>query len=538
MDLGNIKKMLPKNKSATAKNNVAVNTSIERIYPNRYYNIGKILTFSFDHNSVIMSVAKHVGYTFKLIEVKKEYFPNSLISENGIEPLITNVIKEFTDKHLDRFSKINIALSGEDSLYRTFSMPVLPKKELHSAVHFEVKKLIPFPIERCIYDFRVIEKTTKFDTQNYKISLHAATIDNIQKHLEPFHNLNLRVDHIYHSQDTIGQLLSLLKDFSNDNQYIMLNISRQASEISFYDGTTLEFSRTSSLSSEMLGSAGEGSSQRYDFFAESIANEIQNSLDYYTGQYNSNISGTILVYGDLAYSDELLQLLNDKLDANLERFPFDRLNITYAQDTIDESLPVCLPAIATSVNNSYLPDLLPHQLKNIRKLEKNNRYIKFAASFVIVVLGLFWGYFHNSIADQKDIAAITKNQIKIFENSEIFHTYNMIKHEIALNQNYMKLTQKTESYLHLNMLELSRITPDKIKLFHTDYNPFNNDESNYFVQGTVVSTDIPPEITLAEFVEQLEASPFYDNVKIVRHVKKKDKDRFEIEFLLKMRSNV
>ena len=538
MNFTNVKKMFSKKTSVPSKEGIPVNTTFERIYPKRYYNIGTILTFSFDNNSVLMSAAKHFGYTFKLIEVKKEYFPNTLIAEKGIESLITYAIKEFTDKHVDRFTKINIALSGEETLYRTFSMPVLPQKELRSAIHFEVKKLIPFPIERCIYDFRVIEKTTKQNTETYKISLHAATIDNIQKHLEPFHKLNLRVNHIYHSQDTIGQLLGLLKDFSNDNQYTMLNISRQASEISFYSGPTLEFSRTSSLSSEMLGAAGEGSSQRYDFFAESIANEIQNSLDYYTGQYNSNISGTILVYGDLAYSDELLHLLNQKLDANLERFPFDRLNITYAQDAVDESLPVCLPAIATSVNNSYLPDLLPHQLKTIRKLEKNNRYIKFAASFVIVVLGIFWGYFNNAISDQKEAVATTKNQVKIFENSEIFHTYNMIKYEIALDQNYMKLTQKTASYLHLNMQELSRITPDKIKLFHTDYNPFNNDESNYFLQGTVVSTDIPPEITLAEFVEQLEASPFYDKVKIVRHVKKKDKDRFEIEFLLKMRSNV
>ena len=184
-----------------------------KIQPGQKYMFGKVISFSFDRSSIQMSAVKHSGKSFTVLEIKKEYLTQSQIEQFGFESLITNSISDFYEAHKSRFAKVILTLTGEETLYRTFMMPELKNKELDSAVQFEVKKLIPFPVEECIFDYRVIQKIKTNKKSQLKISLHAATKANIHKYLAPFKNLGITIDRIYHSQESIGQLLGLLKDF-------------------------------------------------------------------------------------------------------------------------------------------------------------------------------------------------------------------------------------------------------------------------------------------------------------------------------------
>ena len=535
--INNITKYFKKDTAKNQSESPSVDdVKLTKISTRQKYQFGKVLSFAFDDSSIQMSAVVHYGKSFKILEVRKDYFTSSQITKSGYKTLILSAISEFKQKHFDRFTKIVLTLSGEETLYRTFLMPDLKSKELDTAVRFEVRKLIPFPIEECIFDYRAIQKVTNQDKTQIKLSLHAATYENIQKHMQPFEELGITVDRIYHSQDTIGQLLRLLKDFSNDNSYTLINIGHKATEISFYNGCSLEFSRSSGLSSEMLGGKGN-STIRYEYFAESIANEIQNSLDYYAGQFTTGYNNKLLVYGDFAYSDELLDILNEKLDITLVRFPIDDLKIAFSKENITESYPVSLSVMATAVNYSVLPNLLPPKQKTIRQQALTNNYVKLGVGFVVLILAISWMYMYSSIQTSEGNLLIASKQVEVFQESKAFHTYNLIKRDISLDQSYIELAKQAPSYMHLNLKELSRLIPENIKLFHLDYNPYN-ELHNYYIQGTVRSIDIPPEITLAEFVELLNGSPFYDDVQIVRHVKKKNKYSFEIEFQIKMRGNV
>ncbi len=509
--------------------------SITGVAPRQTLLFGKVLSFSIDNHSIQMAASFHYGRSFRIIDVYKEYFIQDEANILKIEDFHEERIQEFILKHHSWFTKIFITITGISTLYRTFLLPQLKPKDLSSAVQFEVKKVIPFPIEESVYDFRIIQRIEDLESNRVKVSLHATTKSNIQKQLASFQKLNIRVDKILHSQDTMGQLLGLLKDFESNKSYILINIGRKVTEISFYHGKTLEFSRSSELSTDMLGT--DGGTTKLEYFAEAIANEIQNSLDFYSGQLNSSNNNNIMLYGDFAYSDEFISLLNEKLDIDLARFPVDNLKITYSKDHDIESFPVCLPVFATSVNYSKLPDLLPLPLKQERKARKINLYLKTAAAILLVTLSSSWFYINTSINTMLSNQAALLKQIQIFEDSEAFHTYKLIKQEIAYDRLYIDLAKEEPSYMHLNLKELSHLTPSNVKLFHLDYNP-NEDVQNYFIQGIVRSRDIPPEITLAEFIENLSASQFYENVQIIRHVKKKNKSTFEIEFLIKMKGIV
>ena len=88
-----------------------------------------------------------------------------------------------------------------------------------------------------------------------------------------------------------------------------------------------------------------------------------------------------------------------------------------------------------------------------------------------------------------------------------------------------------------NLKELSNLTPAQIKLIHFDFRPAEPNK-NILIQGVVTSPTIPPEIILAEYTETLASSPLFDNVYIIKHVKKNEKEQFFIEFVINMQGTV
>ena len=429
-----------------------------------------------------------------------------------------------------------LTVSGPETTFRTFLMPKLNKSELDSAVQFEVKKQIPFPFEDCIYDYRPIYSIEKDGSARYKIALQAATRRFILEQMEPFENQGMRISRVYNTQDVIGEFLIHLPDFTEDKNYTLLNIGLKSTEISFYKGTTLEFSHATTVSSAMLGKFPEGT--RYEYFAEMISTEIQTSLDYYSGQYSASLHDKIYVYGDLAYSGELLDLLNAKSGIELEPLPVTGLsNLTPRSEDQTDIYPVCLPVLAASSCQSALSNLLPDEHKSAQGEAKSGVYGRVAVAAMFLAMAVSWFAMKNKagIAELKLIEL--NRQVAEFRNSEAFHTYNLVKRQIALDQAYLDQIKESPSYLALNLKELSQLTPRPIKLLYLDYEP-KPAEKNMYLHGLVESDDIPPELILAEYVETLSASPFYEDVSIMRHVKKYIDGRFQIDFQIQMRGVV
>ncbi|MFC1475283.1 pilus assembly protein PilM [Candidatus Zixiibacteriota bacterium] len=480
-----------------------------------------------------MACALHLGHKVKILDVNKEYFPKKNFDKNQKELFISHCINEFTEKYKRGGVKVILSLAGQETIFRTFFMPNLSKKDLHSAIVYEVDKQIPFPVEDCNFDYRTVYKVLGENQSRYKITLHATTKREIHNHLKQFIAQDIKVEKVYHAQDVIGQLLQYFPDFDEDTNYTLLNIGLNSTEISFYKGTTLEFSHSSSLSSSMLGSQGD--QLKYEYFAETILNEIQNSLDYYAGQFTAGYSNDIYVYGDFAYSNELLSLINEKSGITLKVFPIENFSfLSPSQLSMPEIYPSCLTVIAAAVNRVALADLLPHDDKSIRHFAKGNSYLKLSAAIAVLFFVLSWSYFNNSLDIKEQHHTKLTRQVEYFVNSEAYHTYNMIKREIAFDIDYLNKAKESPSYFHLNLKELSNITPKAIKLIHFNYEA--TEDKNLFMQGVVQSdNNIPPEVILAEFIENLIASPFYEQVTVVKHIKKEIKRGFQIEFHLKMR---
>lgn len=510
-----------------------LNDTMVSMPPKRRVALGRHLAFAISDRSIQMAAADHFGSRMVLHQVTKTYLPR--ISEESRDHKMHTLaaIREFVGEYGGRRRSISLTLGGPKTALRTITLPKLRSSELSKAVRYEAKHQIPFPMDECVADYRIYQKTAGTSNQRYKIALLAATSQLVESRLAIFSELGLEVDHVYHSEDVIGQLLKHLPDFDMAANHALINIDQEQSEISYYLGGNLEFFHVSSLGSGFL--ANRSDPTVYEYFAESLATEIQNSLDFYTGQHAARFSNRIYVHGDLAYTDELIDLLSDRFGFEFLRFPAEQLDFVRDKNLeFEYSLPVCLPVLAAVTNQHRLANLLPPARK--RKLAERviDRLSVAALVLILAACLTHWQVMRSASGDAQKSLNILNHQIAEFQATDMYATYSQIKRRMTLSQNYIDKTKESPSYLGLNLKELSQLTPESIGLYFLDYRA-DKSPVNYQLAGLVKTKSTPPELALAEFVENLSASPFFEDVAIARHVKKRVNGGFELDFQLSLR---
>jgi Tfp pilus assembly PilM family ATPase len=524
----------PTNSTTGSKNPPGVSKAISMSWqlPRRQFPLGRRLAFSFDGEAVQMAAASHTGKRISLLGVRKTYIPRSAVTPDEQHAHVLGAIREFVEEFGGRWPGIAVTVDGQETALRSILMPKLKPRDLAAAVKFEARRQIPFPVEDCEFEYRTVQNIATGSEQQSKVALLAATRHLVQEKLTPLQELGLEVGHVYHAQDVIGQLLPWLPHFNPDMDYAFVNVQRDHSEISYYHGSNLAFFHVSSLGSSFL--ANRNDPTMFEYFSESLATEIQNSLDYYSGQYSSQFANEIFVYGDLAYSDELIGRLTDRFGLSFVRFPAELLGFVHRKNLpFEDTLPVCLPALAAVICQAKLANLLPETYRARRRNKIAGRLSMAAAVTIAGLLAISWLSDVSTVRTANERLRRVEQEVEQFRASEMFATYNLLKRSIASSESFIAKTKDAPSYFGLNLKELSRLTPASVRLQHLDFQPSSGDH-NFVLAGVITTENSPPELVLAEFVENLEASPFYDNIRVDRNVKKRVPEGFQLEFNLSL----
>jgi Tfp pilus assembly PilM family ATPase len=494
------------------------------------------LCFHLDQTGLQMSTGAQRGRRSKLLDARKMYFPADIASEQARTNFLTKSIGEYARKYGNRTTEAVVTVTGPETAFRTFVMPNLKPRDLASAVAFEAKKQIPFPPQDCEFDFRPVAHVNNAERTGLKVALHAATNRTIKERLEPFQKLNLQVDRIYHAQDILGQLLRYLPDFTESRHYTLVNVERTQTEISYYRGSNLEFYHICSVGSSFL--ARRSDPTVFEYFAEALAGEIQNSLDFYSGQYSGQFTTRIFIHGDLAYTDELIDLLHDRFGYEFKRFPTEdlRLSVSGGNQCL-ETMSACLPVLAAATCPTRLSNLLPKQEKSRIAQRAQHRLAVTALAALLGLLLTVWvsARMQTAVLEQR-LQGLT-TQVDNFKASSLFDTYGLLRHEITSGQSYLAKIEPVATYLSLNLKDLSRITPEPVTLFALTYLA-NDMERNFSLDGSVHSRQVPPEVILAEYIENLEASPFFSDVAVLRHTKRINDGVQVIDFHIGLRATI
>jgi hypothetical protein len=267
---------------------------------------------------------------------------------------------------------------------------------------------------------------------------------------------------------------------------------------------------------------------------KALLDEIQNSLDFYAGQFSRPFTNIIFVYGDFAYTDELIEKLTNNIGLEFKRFPVDTLfqHKKILEEQYGEIAPV-LGAAALALTDYTLIDFIPGEIKEKRSAV---RYWRFAIPVMMLITAVFLAFwialkYENNIKQGQLESA--QRQIQRFVNSDAFRTYNQIKKQMTLDKAFLDRLERKQSHLHLNLKELSRITPRKIKLDRYDLKSIDN-QLKLFLSGRAVSNDPPPEVVLAEYIAGMEQSPFFKQVNVRRYSKRQLENSFVLDFEIEM----
>jgi len=510
-------------------------TSVHPVRPRRRIALGRHLAFTLGEESIQMAAAWHAGPTVQLLDVRKHYVPASdSPAKDPSGKIIRGEIRRYIREFGGRQPTVAVTLTGPETALRLITLPHLRRSELASALTFETKRQIPFPADDCWISHRIVEQTRQGGERQVRAAVLVATKASVERRLAPFKDLGIRVDYVYHTQEVVGQLLSKLSDFSPAHRYMLIDIHRRHTEIAYYQGTELKFFHVSSLGSSFL--ANRKDDVVFEYFAESLVTELQNSMDYYGGQFSSHNAQEVFIYGDLAYTDELIKLLANRVGFGFRRFPTERLKLTRGRSAPFESeLPVCLPAVAAATNQVQIADLLPLPLKIRRQQRTADRTGVAALALVAIMAVGQWLLMTAGIAGDRHTLKDLQRQVLDFRSSELFVTYSQVKTRIAANQAYLERTKESQSYLGLSLKELTHLVPGGVRLTNLEYTS-STPEKNCTLSGLISSGDTSPEIVLAELVENLAASPFFDSVQVDRYVKRQQNNQFVLDFNLSMRA--
>jgi len=516
-----------------ATTGIADTPIIKRLRPRAQFRFGRHLAFTFGDDSVQMAAASHLGPRIKLLDVTKHYFSaTDLSSPERHEQLLRQEIRQYVSQFGGRWPTVSFTLTGPATALRTVTLPWLRKREFEAALRFEAGRQLPFRTEDCWIDYRVTEIIRRGKSQQVRAAVLAATRVAVQERLTPFEQSGLGVNRIHHTQDVISQLLRFLTDFDEDRDYMLVDIQRRRTEISYYHGSNLQFFHISSLGSSFLAKRTDPTV--FEYFAESLATELQNSLDYYGGQFASHAAQEIYIYGDLSYTDELIALLTERMGFTFRCFPTEHLSLTKNRDLpFEKNLAVCLPAVAAAVSQTRIADLLPYPLKTREKHRSVNRASIAAIILVATIMALHWLGMVSQIRSARTELIELQRQMSKFQTSEMFATYSRVKTRIAANQAYLENTRESPSLLALNLKELSHLVPGPVRLYSLAYS--DAVDRNILISGVISTRDVPPEVVLAELVENLTASPFYEDVQIEHHVKRHKDNQSQLDFSLSMK---
>jgi Tfp pilus assembly PilM family ATPase len=496
--------------------------------PSRRIMVGRTLAFSVTPESVQAALCAHLDKRRRLLDVRKVYIPRDLTTPEQRSQFVSGVLDDLFFELAGRTTTVSLTVEGSETAFRSVQLPDLRGKAFSQALWFEAKRQLPFPINECYFDSRRVIAIETGSNRRIKVSLLGATRRLVAEQLAPFQTLHIPVDVVYHAQDVIGRLLAGLPGFGTDRNYCLVNVERSRTEIAYYRGCELEFSHVISLGSNFLSNRRDDTV--YEYFAETLINEIQNSLDYYSGQYTAAFSNQVYLYGDLAYSDDLVDRLAPRFEFSVRRFPVEELQLfQVADETLRSTIAVCLPAVAAAVNNVRLANLLPPENKAVAASRRVDRWINAGVALLICLLGIAsFGRYHQTAGHRARLETVTA-EVDQFRGSALFATYDSLKQQMASDQAYLSGLKPSPSHSSSLLKELSILTPEEVRLFDLGVTRDQPDR-NAHMAGVVHSSGIPPEVILAEFVERLRRSPAFSQVIVDGSQKKKAVDGFDLVF--------
>lgn len=165
-------------------------------------------------------------------EVLSDIIKNSLINLKGEKLKIKNVVASLPEKH---------------AFLEVIKMPKMEKKELNTAVPFEVENYIPFPVEEVYLDFEVVPPLNGYSKKSIDVLIAAIPKNIVDPYVYCLKRAGLSLQALEIESQSISR--ALIKSQVSSSPVLLVDFGRSDTSLIIFSCYSLLFTSSISVSS-------------------------------------------------------------------------------------------------------------------------------------------------------------------------------------------------------------------------------------------------------------------------------------------------
>jgi len=200
--------------------------------------------------------------------------------------------KALRDRKIETVDSI-VTVPSKEILLRYFSIPVLPKNEIKTAIDFEARKYVPIKLDDLYFDY-LLQKTKEKGAKKLRTHFLAVKKEILKKFIYALEQTNLKTSTIETSPFSLFRVLLYKKLTKANSNLAIIEVGKQEGSICIIDRGFPELIRDfkfTSVSKDIY-------SQVPDNLSYHLYNEVRLSFDYYRIQSQKENVSQIFLFTD------------------------------------------------------------------------------------------------------------------------------------------------------------------------------------------------------------------------------------------------
>lgn len=468
--------------------------------------------------------------------------------------------------------KVRLVCSGTGVHLRRLSLPAMPKEELKEAVRWELKGLIPQPIEAMEVGWHILGEKKEGDSAQIDLIAVACPQINLERLLTLAEKADLKPTHLNVAPFALWNLILTCQESAQNEDIAILDMGAEKTGLYIFQKGILQFSREiipggadftrairegldpgekpqllfarAEKIKQIIGVPVQGpfapipgesiSIAKITFLMrpvlERLVGEISRSLEYFRLQIGGKNVDRLLLCGGGANMKNMAFFLSQELHLPVERFnpwkflPFDQERID--TQTLDELGPQLAMAAGVALPPIKEINFLPEKASWTARFHPRSHPYSWGSALAAAIFAfLIW-------RGQADIAQLQKEyehkigQLQDLERLPI--TLSILKEkEKQIKQNLFFLSSaQVGPFSHREVLaEMGSLIPANVTITQLTLGPkgltgpkgssSSSREKELQISGLTFGQNAQCLSALAQLMERLEKSPLFRNVKLV-----------------------
>jgi len=459
---------------------------------------------------------------------------------------------------------VHVALDSSKVVVRRVHMPLMPDRELQEAVRWHIKDQLPFPAQEAVIDFRVIGQVWEKDIKKQDLLVIAAPAPFLHELIEEVERSGAHVAGLAPTPCAVWSCVATLMPDVQRGSVVVIELGAHATHVTIVNDGQLCVVRDLAIGSESMTDALVGTvvseqghvtidrskaetlKRQYGVLSEApqgmtsegvplfhlaslmrpvleqLLTEISRFLDFYKVQLEQGGVSRVLLCGGGANLKSFQTFLADGLGVPVEVFnPILRISDQAQRmepEQITEHGPRLAVAIGTALEHGQGLDLLPMEVKRARRaVHARRRWMTAikgaAAAALICYLGLQGAAALLDLRLRQEQRAWKRVEPTYREGMELASTRDRLASTVQHAQQFLDEQPVWEGLLK----ELGELIPPALQLDELTIAADASAPSpamRFELKGEVLAS-VAGGGRVAQFLEALERSPFFEEVTLV-----------------------